>query len=378
MAPLLRLLGLSRVERYLMGPLLLNIVLGLVLFTFVWMAPEAFLKVLQAIQAGSVPFSKGILILALQIPDIMVQALPMATLMGTVFFVRRLNQDLEWVSLLALGIPKPRIIRPFLSIGLACMGLMILIQNVLLPLTHQPLKQLQYRYKLKNKTPVSALVALETKTAKTPPLLLIGDVVSDTKAKDLLWLEFCFQEKSSISRLCRWSKADALIVTGQTQATLINTLHLEMDETGRVSERQRYPRYDLPPLPDFQRLLKIMTQDTKGHTVATLLKSRAVLQRYRQWQMLGQVENTLWDRLTTPLTIPILVLLGIPIALEEPRKRSLKPLTLATLVLFVYLVAKPLATQIASTGMLHGSITALIPLALLGLLYLVILRIQRV
>jgi lipopolysaccharide export LptBFGC system permease protein LptF len=151
-----------------------------------------------------------------------------------------------------------------------------------------------------------------------------------------------------------------------------------MDETGRVSERQRYPRYDLPPLPDFQRLLKIMTQDTKGHTVATLLKSRAVLQRYRQWQMLGQVENTLWDRLTTPLAIPILVLLGIPIALEEPRKRSIKPLTLATLVLFVYLVAKPLATQIASTGMLHGSITALIPLALLGLLYLVILRIQRV
>jgi lipopolysaccharide export LptBFGC system permease protein LptF len=112
--------------------------------------------------------------------------------------------------------------------------------------------------------------------------------------------------------------------------------------------------------------------------VATLLKSRAVLQRYRQWQMLGQVENTLWDRLTTPLAIPILVLLGIPIALEEPRKRSIKPLTLATLVLFVYLVAKPLATQIASTGMLHGSITALIPLALLGLLYLVILRIQRV
>ncbi len=165
--------------------------------------------------------------------------------------MRRLNQDLEWVSFFALGVPWNRVIRPFIFIGFLLMGAMIFIQNVLMPLSFPALKKMQTQYHLKSKSPISALVSLDADVQNTHPnLLLIGDIKSNHHANDLLWLEFCSQKVESGAssvKLCRWTKSDRLEISPLSTASLQNnrrvtTLHLTLGRSAvnlktRGSER---------------------------------------------------------------------------------------------------------------------------------------------
>jgi lipopolysaccharide export LptBFGC system permease protein LptF len=376
------ILLISKVEGYLIRPLVLNVLLGVLIFTLIWMAPEAFFKVVQAIQNGDIPLKEGLAVLFLQVPDIMIQALPMASLMASVFLVRRLNQDLEWVSFFALGVPWNRVIRPFIFVGLLLLGAMVFIQNVLMPLSYPTLKKMLFQYHIRSKSPISALVSLDADTTNTHPnLLLIGDIKSNHQANDLLWLEFCSQKLengASSVKLCRWTKSGRLDISPLSTASLQNNRRVTIEAGGQVSNVDRHASLEANSFASLKPLLDVMSEEPKGQTVNVLLKARKVLRQYRQWQTLGTVDNHLWDRIATPLAVPLLMLLGIPIALEEPRKRSIQPLTLATLALFVYLVSKPLATQLASTGVIHGGIAAFFPVVLLLILYLILRRIKSV
>lgn len=361
---------ITRIERYIFVPLLMNVIVGLLLFTLLWMAPEAFFKIVQAVQSGTLPFSTGLYILLLQIPDILTQALPMATLMASVFWVRRLNQNLEWVAFSSLGIPWQRIQRPFVVLGLLLIFAMVWIQNGVMPQTFPTLKQLQYQYGLKNPKPVSALVSVPHVASTQANLLLMGSVESKTQVSDLLWLEFCPNRGENRSTLCYWTKAPRLHFKAHQTPYLEEAFRVHIETTGQVLKTQQIPRLDVSDFKTLPPLLNVLTQDPKGHRIQTLLNSISTLKQFKQFQLLGTVENTLWDRIATPLSLPLLMLLGIPIALEEPRKRSIRPLLKATLTLFLYLVSKPLALQIASTGSLSGAIAAFIPFTILLALYL--------
>jgi lipopolysaccharide export system permease protein len=369
----------SKVEDYLIRPLLWNVCVAVLIFTLIWMAPEAFFKVVQAIQNGNLPFHEGLIVLALQVPDILIQALPMASLMASVFLVRRLNQDLEWVSFFALGVPWNRVIRPFIGVGFLLMGAMVFIQNVLMPLSFPTLKQKLIQYQIRSKTPISALVSLDSDVQNTHPnLLLIGDVYSPNQASDLLWLEFCREANPTHSvKLCRWTKSERLTLNHLPSATLENSRRVTIDAGGQVSQVIYQPLLEAKLFAPLKPLLEVMSLEPKGQTVQVLLNARRVLRQYRQWHTLGSVDNHLWDRVATPLALPLLMLLGIPIALEEPRKRSIQPLAFATIALFLFLVSKPLATQLASTGAIHGGIAAFFPIVLLLIFFLGLLRYKK-
>ena len=206
---------------------------------------------------------------------------------------------------------------------------------------------------------------------------MIGDIRTAYQAKDLLWLEFCSQGPHNTMTLCQWTKAEDLLISPLQKAKLQKTVRVKIEAGGKVSQLERPSSIETNAFSALKPLLEVMSQEAKGQGVQTLLNARTVLKAYRQWQTLGTIENNLWDRIATPLALPLLLFLGIPIALEEPRKRSIQPLTLATLALFLYLVSKPLALQLASVGVIHGGIAAFFPVLLLLILYLVLRRYKQ-
>jgi lipopolysaccharide export LptBFGC system permease protein LptF len=223
------------------------------------------------------------------------------------------------------------------------------------------------------------LVSLDSDVQNTHPnLLLIGDVYSPNQASDLLWLEFCREANPTHSvKLCRWTKSERLTLNHLPSATLENSRRVTIDAGGQVSQVIYQPLLEAKLFAPLKPLLEVMSLEPKGQTVQVLLNARRVLRQYRQWHTLGSVDNHLWDRVATPLALPLLMLLGIPIALEEPRKRSIQPLAFATIALFLFLVSKPLATQLASTGAIHGGIAAFFPIVLLLIFFLGLLRYKK-
>jgi lipopolysaccharide export LptBFGC system permease protein LptF len=372
---------ISQVERYIFWPLLWSVSVGLLVFILLWMAPEAFFKIVQAVQAGSISLKTGAYMLILQIPSIVIYALPMASLMGSVFVVRRLNQDLEWVAFLSLGIPYSRIYRPFLVLGAGLLLTMVAIQNVFLPWAQPKLMELQEVYDLKSKAPVSALLATPPQEAdNTEGLLLLGNVKTDRLAEDVVWLRFTQNPNPALMPyISHWTTAERLrlLDNASQEAVFEEAADIELGPEGRIRQSDKSKQAMTHRLANFQPLFAILEHPPEGQHLRDLFKAIPVLRHYKQFQTLGGVDNAIWDRLTSPLAIPILLLMGIPMALEGPRKRTTQPFTLAALALFIYLVARPLASQLASTGMLAGSLAAFIPLVGLLMFYVFLLKRQH-
>jgi lipopolysaccharide export LptBFGC system permease protein LptF len=366
----------SRVQRYLIVPLMANILVALFLFVLLWMAPEAFFNTVQAVQAGTIPFKTGILLLAYQLPEVLMFALPMACLMGSVFLIRRLNQDGEWLAFLTLGVPRYQLYAPLFLIGLVAMCSMAVVQNLILPGASSRKTALELQYGLEELNPVSALVPLyfgtEQENHRPLGLLLLGAVSSRETARDVLMLRFQPDRKDDV--LSEWVEADYLAFINNTP-TLGNAFRLKLDATGDVVlKSEQTPMLEKPELEGVQRLLPILARNIEHAPLNWLIQVRPVLKHFGQWQLLGALDNNLWDRIITPLSLPLLILIGIPIALEGPRQQSTRPFTLAALVLFIYLVSRPMATQLASTGAVPGILAALIPFTLLLGLFIYFMR----
>jgi lipopolysaccharide export system permease protein len=366
----------SRVQRYLIIPLLANIGVALFLFVLLWMAPEAFFNTVQAVQAGTIPFKTGLLLLAYQLPEVLMFALPMACLMGSVFLIRRLNQDGEWLAFLTLGVPRFQLYAPLLAIGLFAMGSMVVVQNIVLPEASSRKTALELAYGLEQLHPVSALVPLyfgtEQKDHRPLGLLLLGAVSSRETARDVLMLRF--QPERTNDVLSEWVEADYLAFLDGIP-TLGNAFQLTLDATGDVVlGSTQTAMLEKPELEGVQRLLPILARNVEQAPLDWLWRVRPVLKHFGQWQLLGALDNNLWDRIITPFSLPLLILMGVPIALEGPRQQSTRPFTLAALVLFFYLVARPMSTQLASTGAVPGVIAALIPFTLLLVLFIYFMR----
>jgi lipopolysaccharide export LptBFGC system permease protein LptF len=363
----------SRVQRYLLGPLLVNIGVALALFVLLWMAPEAFFNIVQAVQANIIPLKTGMLLLAYQIPEVLLFALPMACLMGSVFLIRRLNQDGEWLGFLTLGVPRHQLYMPLVMVGMGAMLAMAFIQNYVLPYAASHKLALEHQYELEELQPVSALVPLyfgsPPEGSQPRGLLLLGTVSSQQTARDVLMLRFQPGTKQAQS-LAEWIEADYMGMVNHTPV-LGNAFRLKLNETGTVVQNAVHiPLLEKPELEGIQRLLPVLAKDVEHASLSWLLKARPTLIQFGQWQLLGTLDNSIWDRLITPLCLPLLVLMGVPIALEGPRQQSTRPFTLAALVLFLYLVARPIASQLASTGAVPGSIAAFIPFLLLLMLWM--------
>lgn len=366
----------SRVQRYLIAPLMANIAVALFLFVLLWMAPEAFFNTVQAVQSGTIPFKTGVLLLLYQLPEVLMFALPMACLMGSVFLVRRLNQDGEWLAFLTLGVPRHQLYAPLVLIGFVAMFAMAFVQNIVLPEASLQKTSLELQYGLEELNPVSALVPLYfgTEKANHRPLglLLLGSVSSRETARDVLMLRF--QPNRTDDVLSEWVEADYLAFVDNVP-TLGNAFRLKLDATGDVVVKsEQTPMLLKPELDGVQKLLPILARNLEHAPLSWLMQVRPVLQHFGQWQLLGALDNNLWDRIITPLSLPLLILIGVPIALEGVRQQSSRPFTLAALVLFIYLVSRPMATQLASTGAVPGVVAALIPFTLLLILFIYFMR----
>jgi|GEM_PF-5211543 len=377
----MRTFKISHIERYIFGPLVWSVSVGLLVFILLWMAPEAFFKIVQAVQVGQVSLKTGLYMLVLQIPEIILYALPMAALMGSVFVVRRLNQDLEWVAFLSLGIPYSRIYRPFVVLGIGLLLMMIVIQNIFLPWAQPKLMHLQQAYGIKAKSPTSALLAIPPRLSnETEGLLLLGNVKTSTLAEDVVWLRFMKNPNPAMMPyMSHWIKAERLrLIDSMTQESVFeDTMEIQLGPKGRIRQSGDTNQTLTHTLINFEPLFSILEYPPEGQKLNKLFEAIPVLKHYKQLQTLGAVDNAIWDRVASPLAIPILLLMGIPMALEGPRKRTTQPFTLAALALFIYLVARPLASQLASTGMLSGSVAAFIPLVGLLTFYIVLLQRQH-
>ncbi|MCS6266144.1 MAG: LptF/LptG family permease [Vampirovibrio sp.] len=369
-------------ERYLLVPLFLSIVACLALFTILWIAPEILLKLLQAFQAHKITLVELVQLLALQLPSVLVQSFPIATLIGCVFTIRRFSHDFELTALQALGVSFPQIVVRVLGLGVLLGGFLVFVQNSWLPWAGP---QLQALYSQKNiKKPssqsfvlpiTSTTVPINGGTPQLDELLSVGDLQS-TALTDVILLKFYPNASTLTPSGSHTSTVQRLIQSASGTYADNNTLILkqaliaEFSPDGTLASQRVQPEEVLSFPAETQALLKFRATNPEFLKLNQLGQYQRLVERNSLPQAYEWLKARIMERYLNPLALLLLLVIGLLLGQEPPRSRTAKPFTYAAVVLFTYLVAQPMALQLSYLGELSGWVAGAIPFMVLLLLLL--------
>lgn len=104
------------IERYFIREVSQYGILGVILFTFAFIGARIF-QYLEMLMERGIPLYYAGKLMALMIPSFLLYVIPMATLLGVLMALARMNADREILALKASGIPVSKFLRPVLLLA---------------------------------------------------------------------------------------------------------------------------------------------------------------------------------------------------------------------------------------------------------------------
>ena len=138
-------------DRYLVKEVVPNVLIGLLVFTFVMLMNQILLLAEILITKG-VEFVMIFLIIFYTLPALTVLTIPMSLLLGVLLGLGRLNSDSELTVMRASGISMYRLMVPVLGIGVVCWLLCSYLIQVSVPWGNYELTKLMFRVLTTNAT----------------------------------------------------------------------------------------------------------------------------------------------------------------------------------------------------------------------------------
>jgi lipopolysaccharide export system permease protein len=354
-------------DRYLATELFRSVVFGILLFSLIWLAPETLYQLFQDAFSGRLGIGDASLLLLYQLPPVLLQTIPMAVLVASVFLTRRLSHQFEWHVLLSSGISKARIWAPMLAVGLFFTLLYGVVQDVILPVTGPRVVEMNARFGLKE-VKNRHFIFLERDPQRPERLnkfFLVGDV-SKQRLRDILVLYFASNEAETGRpgvQIQRILKASHGLWDARTQAwRLRDGEDYELDAQGVYRQTRHFDEQWVTTSLNPGRLLSFNLKNTATLSTPDLAQYVGLLQEVRQLEDARYFRIRLYQKIALPLAATVFVWLGAMLGLEPPRSRRALSLTSAAVVLFFYVVMVPLATNLGSLGLLPAWLAAALPL----------------
>ncbi|MEB3245121.1 MAG: LptF/LptG family permease [Vampirovibrionales bacterium] len=393
------MLKFTLADRYIGVQLLATIGFSLVLFVIIWLAPETMMNLSQAVADGKLTLAQGFTALMLEIPEVLLTAIPMAALLGTVFVVRKLCQQSELVAMLGAGLSPQRLFLPLFLVSIVFAGLYAMVQEGWAPQAYSAKQALLSQSGLKNSKPepfvylernseqkqahsqghpkqffVAGTIAATTQPTEPPRALtspqsqsLLKPAKTALTAMQIVLLRYG-SPKADVNTPEQGTPIREIIQAEQavphvsgTQWQLHQGIRYALDEDGVYQSAKPFSTLNitlpkaLTPLAAYhqQNPMHLSTSQLMGYT--QLLAETGQLQDRRFF------DTRLLQKLFSLLTPVIFVLLGALIGLEPPRSWRATALTVAAVVLFMYGVSLPFSLNLGSLGLIPIQLAAALP-----------------
>lgn len=138
-------------DRYIVKETVPNVLIGLLVFTFV-MLMNTILLLAETLITKGVEIINLFLIIFYSLPALTVLTIPMSLLLGTLLSLGRLNSDSELTVIRCSGVSLFRIMVPILGMGVVCWILCTVLIQVSVPWGNYAFEKLMYRILTTNAT----------------------------------------------------------------------------------------------------------------------------------------------------------------------------------------------------------------------------------
>src|SRR5688500_16001322 len=134
---------MSIIDRYVIRQVVMPFLLGLPVFTFIFIIP-AMMEYAEGLVAKGVP---GIIVASLMVrlvPQALAITLPMSLLLALLVAFGRLSADREFVAMQACGISLMRLLRPVGIVSIACWAVTFYVYLYGIPLSNQAFREITF------------------------------------------------------------------------------------------------------------------------------------------------------------------------------------------------------------------------------------------
>ena len=352
---------LTILDKYILKQVLEIFIMGIVVFTSIIFASDTFITLIKQITLYGIPFNVALMIVLLNLPAVIVMAIPMSVLFSTVMTLNRISLSSEITVMRACGIGLNRIAKPIFIFSIAMAALTFIVNETIVPITTSQSKTLavwalgqknipngkqNFTYKeLQDGTNIKRLFYVERCEDNT----LKNVSVLDFSNKDTIQI---IQSQSGKTRPEGWQFNRGAVYTISTKGKVLNTtwfgesvVDFGLDVKDKLTDDEA-TQYNIIAL------WKYVENNKKNHS--------------KEEHSLFKIE--LYNKFAFPVTTVILVLLGVPLAITPPRVRYNRGFLFSILIIFLYYLLRALSLSFGETMAISPWMAAWIPNVILFIL----------
>lgn len=348
----------SILDRYIMQQVLEIFIMGIIIFTSIIFASDTFITLIKQITLYGIPFNIALMIVVLNLPQVIVMAIPMSVLFSTVMTLNRLSLSSEITVMRACGIGLNRIAKPIFIFAAAMSLFTFIVNETVVPITNSQSKTLAV-WALGQKNIPNGKQNFTFKEikenedgSKVMKRLFYVQKCENNTLKNVSVIDFSnkktiqvIQSQTGKTSPEGWQFNRGAVYTMNKDGKILNTtwfgqsvVDFGMDVKGALTEEEA-TQYNVIAL------WKYVENNAKKHD--------------KKMQSLFKIE--LHNKFAFPFTTVVLVLLGVPLAITPPRVRYNRGFLFSILIIFLYYLLRALSLSLGETMSISPFWAAWIP-----------------
>ena len=360
----------SLLDRWLYGELLGPLLFGIGIFSVLLVTGDVLFDLVRKVVERGLPIRPALHVLVLQLPGLMVYALPMAMLLGTLLTYSKLSSGNELIALRSVGIPTKRYVLPAVVLGLFFSVVSFMVSDLVVPRSNH-----------------SSFVALEAALGEAMPKNSGEHIIyphhariSNADGGSSRSLAQLFYAREAVDGHMKGITVLDLSRPGTLQVVQAREAYFDQDQGSLVFldgtttslaedgnsqsrvrfEQQFYPIGDTP-----LRLAEIPT-DPANMSVAQTRVSQALLARTGNLREARKLSVRLQEKFSVPFSCLVFALVGSSIGAQsvgKARSRS-KGFGISLMTIFGYYVLSFVFSSFGVQGTLPPYLAAWTPVAI--------------
>ncbi len=352
-------------EKYILKELKFPILLGISIFTFIFLI-EIIVTMMESIIVNSVSIFDMMRMLSFYLPAILVQTIPMGVFLGIMITFSKFTKNSETLALTSMGISLKRMLRPIILFTFLITLFIFFLQEKIVPKSFEKLQQLTHKIATEN--PIFQMKEKIFMDDMEEFSIYVNEKDKTTGfAKGVLIFQ---QEKKGVYPLILLGKKalwenNAMILKESEFFKFKNEGDLELK--GKFSEKTI-------PLSSYGNNFKIKMKDIEMMEISKLFKEYKK-NTVNKIKYLVEINK----KIAIPISTIILGVLGVLFASGHHRTGKGTNFPLSLFVIFSYIITLNLGMVVALKGQLNVYIAIWSPnIVLLILTYYLYLKKSRV
>lgn len=357
---------MSILDRYILLQVLEIFIMGIIIFTSIIFASDTFITLIKQITLYGIPFNIALMIVLLNLPQVMVMAIPMSVLFSTVMTLNRLSLSSEITVMRACGIGLNRIARPIFIFAASMSLLVFVVNETVVPVTNSQSKTLAV-WALGQKNIPNGKQNFTFKEMKT-------DENGKNSIKRLFFVQKCEDNTLKNVTVVDFSEKDALkVIQSQSGKTSPEGWQFIKGAAYTMTKKENILNsvWFAKTIADFGMDVKDkLTEDeaTQYNVIALWKYVENNSKKHHDPKLHSLFRIELHNKFAFPFTTLVLVLLGVPLAITPPRVRYNRGFLFSIMIIFLYYLLRALSLSLGEEMKIIPLLAAWIPNVILFVL----------